>query len=328
MKRCTTHILVVLVTPALLVPAVASARKLFRSLISIDAATASGTGTNSARNIPDLFSTRSLLDIDAGYLPTDSVAATLDLRGLRARLSYAIGSTELRFRIPGAGIDVSFDAGDRDGSLEQFEEWLQGDFGSGKRPGGLHHEAPAGLRRRVSGGPGGRQPEQPPVAHVRRRLPHGHLGPDPRLGRRGSDSQPLHRGPGRRLLRRRRLGRRRHRRPPALLLRDRSHRADGGRPDHLHLHPGSLDGHGLRRPRPAGGALRVLVAHAGLPHRRRGIARPGRPGGDVLGNDHQPRAPALRPLRLRHREHGRRREDDRLDRGRGGTPSPTSSPTG
>ncbi len=134
MKKSTPTLLA-LVAAVALAPSAASARSLFRSLISIDGSTASTTGTNKARNIPDLFSTSALLDIDAGYLPTDSVAATLDLRGMRARLSYSTGSTELRFRIPGADIDVTFDAGNRDDSLAQFEDWLKGDFSSADAPG-------------------------------------------------------------------------------------------------------------------------------------------------------------------------------------------------
>ncbi|MDJ0847495.1 MAG: hypothetical protein QNK04_03835 [Myxococcota bacterium] len=126
--------LIGVVTSAVLLPSVASARDLFRSLVTIDGSTAGSTGTNKARKIPDLFSTGALRDIDAGYLPTDSVAAVLDIRGLRAELSYAAFSTELRFRIPGAGIDVTFDAGDRDNSLDQLEDWLQGDFSSANAP--------------------------------------------------------------------------------------------------------------------------------------------------------------------------------------------------
>ena len=52
-------------------------------------------------------------------MPTDSVAAVLDLRGLETRLSFSATSTELRFEVPAAGLDVSFDAGDRDESLDQ-----------------------------------------------------------------------------------------------------------------------------------------------------------------------------------------------------------------
>jgi hypothetical protein len=123
-----------LAVAALLWPASAGARDLFRSQISIDGAAATTLGTNRIRNVPDLFDTTRLLDIDAGYLPTDSVSALLDLRGLRAELGFEAGSSSLRFRVADAGIDVSFDAGDRDASLSQFEDWLQGDFGGALSP--------------------------------------------------------------------------------------------------------------------------------------------------------------------------------------------------
>ena len=134
MRNVTRTLAAALVAAALFAPAAAIARDLFRSSISIDGATASTVGTNSALDIGDLFDTSTLLQIDSGYLPTDSVAATLNLRGLRARLSYAAGSSELRFRIPGV-VDVRFDAGDRDGSLDQLESWLEGDFDSANAPG-------------------------------------------------------------------------------------------------------------------------------------------------------------------------------------------------
>ncbi len=129
--RC---ILCSLVAVVLLLPGAAGAGGLFRSAISIDGGPISVQGTNKARRIPDLFSTRRLLDIDPGYTPTDAVLAELDVRGLRALLGFGAGSTALRLLIPGA-VDVTFDGGSREASRKQLEAWLEGDFSSATAPG-------------------------------------------------------------------------------------------------------------------------------------------------------------------------------------------------
>ncbi len=127
--------LAALVALGVLLPGSAGARDLFRSAISIDGGAISVLGTNKARRIPDLFSTRRLLSIDPGYSPTDAVLAELDVRGLRALLGFGANSTALRLLIPGA-VDVTFDGGSREASRKQLEKWLEGDFSSSTAPGG------------------------------------------------------------------------------------------------------------------------------------------------------------------------------------------------
>ena len=108
----------------------ASARDLFTANISVGGGTPGQAGTNKARNLPDLFSTSTLLGIDPGYDPAQAVAANLNIRGLAASVNFDALSNELRFRVPGAGIDVTFDSTSRDAALADFEEWLEGEFGS------------------------------------------------------------------------------------------------------------------------------------------------------------------------------------------------------
>lgn len=125
------RVLAALTAAAALAPAGAEARDLFTSSISVDGAPFHAQGTNRARHIPELFDNDSLSAIDPGYAITDPVTGLIDLRGLAAELSYAGGSTALRFRVDAAGIDVSFDGGSRDASQEQFERWLLEGDGSG-----------------------------------------------------------------------------------------------------------------------------------------------------------------------------------------------------
>lgn len=120
--------LVILLTTVLCGPA--AARDLFRAQISVGGGTPAQVGTNKARSVPDLFDSSTLTAIDPGYDPSQAVSGSLDLRGLEAQLNFDALSTELRLQVPGAGIDVSFDAASRDEALKQLQNWLEGEFGS------------------------------------------------------------------------------------------------------------------------------------------------------------------------------------------------------
>ncbi len=108
----------------------ASARDLFTSEITIGGGASATVGTNKARNMPDAFSTPTLTLIDPTYDGDQTVSSTLDLRGLSAFVDFNASSSELRFRVPGAGIDVTFNSGSRDQSVADFQNWLEGEFGS------------------------------------------------------------------------------------------------------------------------------------------------------------------------------------------------------
>lgn len=112
----------------------AQARDLFRATISIGGGTPAQDGTNKARHIPDFFDDATLSSIDIGYDGTQAVAATLDLRGLAADASFDAFSNTLRFQVPAAGIDVSFDGATREEAQANFEAWLEGDTDSGLAP--------------------------------------------------------------------------------------------------------------------------------------------------------------------------------------------------
>jgi hypothetical protein len=112
----------------------ASARDLFSAGISIGGGTPGSAGTNRLRDLPDLFSTSTLTRIDPGYDLSQAVGARVDIRGLTARINFDALSNELRFQVPGADIDVTFDSTSRDGALRDLEEWLEGEFGSSSAP--------------------------------------------------------------------------------------------------------------------------------------------------------------------------------------------------
>jgi len=124
--------------PALLaalgIGGVAHARDLFSASISIGGGPETTLGTNRARDIPDFIDEQTLLSIDPGYDATQAVAATLDIRGLRGDISFDALVNTLRFTVPAAGVDVSFDGPTRDEALSDFEDWLEGEFGSALAP--------------------------------------------------------------------------------------------------------------------------------------------------------------------------------------------------
>jgi hypothetical protein len=122
--------LMLAISLALLLCSPAHARDLFESYISIGGGAAGGAGTNKLRNVPDLFSSATLTGIEPGYDATQAVAAGLDIRGLRGTVNFNAASNELRFQVPGAGIDVTFDSASRDQTLADFENWIEGDFDS------------------------------------------------------------------------------------------------------------------------------------------------------------------------------------------------------
>lgn len=84
--------------------------------------------TVSAPNLVDLkrdLNTQSLESLIPIYTPTSPVSFKINLRGLIARLSFAANSTNLKVRIPNAGITTSFDGGTRDQSIALFKEFIK-----------------------------------------------------------------------------------------------------------------------------------------------------------------------------------------------------------
>ncbi len=103
---------------------------LFRAQYEIGTQTDLQRGTNDLTQLDRLFDGNALEDITDGlYDPlTDRVLAQLDLRGVEALTGFEQDSTAFYFRVEAAGIDVVFDAGDRDQSVEEFQRWLKGDL--------------------------------------------------------------------------------------------------------------------------------------------------------------------------------------------------------
>ena len=110
-------------------------QQLFRLAIYVnDGVTPEGalTGTNDIRRLTDDLDGLRLQQI---FQNTDwsnplavGVTAGVDLRGVPAVLSFPANSSNLIVTLPFLGFVVTFDAGDRDGSLEEFEQWLTGEL--------------------------------------------------------------------------------------------------------------------------------------------------------------------------------------------------------
>lgn len=105
----------------------ATARDLFRTRVTVGASSVT-MGVNSVLDVPDLLDESALIeDFGGAFVPgVSGVAAVLDLRGVQAQGGYAESSPILRFLVPSAGIDVTFDGADRNESNQQLEDWLQG----------------------------------------------------------------------------------------------------------------------------------------------------------------------------------------------------------
>jgi hypothetical protein len=131
---CYRNALLAALLAALGIAGTAHARDLFSASISIGGGPATTLGTDRARDVPDLIDTQTLLSIDPGYDATQAVAATLDIRGLRGELSFDALVDTLRFTVPAAGVDVSFDGPTRDAAISDFEDWLKGEFASALAP--------------------------------------------------------------------------------------------------------------------------------------------------------------------------------------------------
>jgi len=106
----------------------AAARDLFRTVISAAGQTAEN-GVSSILDLPDLLDADALAaDFGPPYVPGSSgVGASANVRGVFARGTYAEDSSVLRFVVPAAGVDVTFDGSDRNESNQQLEDWLQGE---------------------------------------------------------------------------------------------------------------------------------------------------------------------------------------------------------
>jgi hypothetical protein len=95
--------------------------------------TSSGvTRTNDIRSLAEQINTQKLEQLfdveDLSDPSTFSLSAELDLRGVPTVVIFDVGSTELEFTAPFLDETVRFDAGSRDESVEQFEDWLEGEY--------------------------------------------------------------------------------------------------------------------------------------------------------------------------------------------------------
>ncbi len=85
-------------------------------------------GTNFLLQVDELFDEDSLEALfGSAYLPgVSAMNGQLDLRGVSSRISFDANSARMNFRLPGSGIDISFEGGSRDESQAEFEDWLKG----------------------------------------------------------------------------------------------------------------------------------------------------------------------------------------------------------
>jgi hypothetical protein len=87
----------------------------------------SSSGAASFTTITDLanaLQTQSLTNLANTYNQTSAATAVLSIRGLPATVSYQANSTALRFVVPSAGIDTTFNGVTRDDSQNQFKNFL------------------------------------------------------------------------------------------------------------------------------------------------------------------------------------------------------------
>jgi len=67
-----------------------------------------------------------LRSIFSSYTNVSAASAVLNIRGLPATATYALNSSTLRFQVPSAGIDLTFNGATRDQSQDQFLDFLKG----------------------------------------------------------------------------------------------------------------------------------------------------------------------------------------------------------
>ncbi|MGG5809124.1 hypothetical protein [Falsiroseomonas sp. CW058] len=127
MKRVSVALLPVLAAAAL--PPPAAARDAFEGTFTVDGQTTTASRRD-AEDFVDIFSDAGLRSLFSNYGPTSATNAEVSLRGVPATLSYDAGSTTLRLRVPGAGIDESFTGATRDASQDLALEWLRGRGGA------------------------------------------------------------------------------------------------------------------------------------------------------------------------------------------------------
>jgi hypothetical protein len=109
---------------------------LFKWAIEIDdgitGAETALTGTNDVRKIAELIDTPHLTQLFANKDYSNpllfDLRAKLDLRGVKTVVHFPTGSTRLEVTFPFLPQPISFDGGDRDSSIERFEEWLRGEY--------------------------------------------------------------------------------------------------------------------------------------------------------------------------------------------------------
>ena len=99
---------------------------LFRARYEIGAYSNLQRGVNDVTRVDSLFDGAALEDLTGGdYDPlTDRVYANLDLRGVISRAGYEANDTAFFFQVEAADIDITFDGGNRDESLDLFKEWI------------------------------------------------------------------------------------------------------------------------------------------------------------------------------------------------------------
>ena len=99
--------------------------------------TGTGGGSQSAsatftaiEDLANKLDNNGLRSLFSSYTSVSATNATLNIRGLPATASYALNSTALRFQVPSAGIDLTFQGATRDQSQDQFLDFLKGNGSS------------------------------------------------------------------------------------------------------------------------------------------------------------------------------------------------------
>jgi len=121
---------VALVAAAVLaIPAPASADDdLFRTRYSFATAGIVRFGTNSIVDISGLFDGNAIRASEPSYTDTSELTANLDMRGVQASAGFRANETAFFLELTLPGLSIEIDGGDREASLELFEQWLKGEY--------------------------------------------------------------------------------------------------------------------------------------------------------------------------------------------------------
>jgi hypothetical protein len=112
----------------------ASAENLFNLDLTVNPNTpgqvSNSVSFGTVTDLANALRTQNLTSIVNSYTDISAASATMLIRGLPATASYQANSTALRFVVPAAGVDITFNGATRDDSQQQLKDFLLKNGGS------------------------------------------------------------------------------------------------------------------------------------------------------------------------------------------------------